>query len=143
MPVYVLVFAALMVLLVATVWVATLPWDKWDMVQASVIIALIIAVIKASLVVLFFMHVKLANKLTQVMVVAAFIWLGIMFVFTFTDYLSRGWLPDSSGWVAESTIPQSATKHEWVPPEHAAMRPQGEPTGVQPAGGRPTQNVQK
>ena len=37
MTTYVLVFIALMILLVATVWVATLPWDKWNMTQASVI----------------------------------------------------------------------------------------------------------
>jgi cytochrome c oxidase subunit IV len=131
MTTYTLIFIALMVLLVATVWVATLPWDKWDMVRASVIIALLIAVVKATLVVLFFMHVKLANRLTQVFVVAAFIWLGIMFVFSFTDYLTRGWLPNSSGWVAESRIAEPSTLRDgWTPPEHAAQRPQ-----VQPAGG--------
>jgi cytochrome c oxidase subunit 4 len=137
MVTYTLVFISLMVLLVATVWVAMLPWDKWDMVRASVIIALVIAVIKATLVVLFFMHVKMANRLTQVFVVSAFIWLGIMFVFSFADYLTRGWLPNSSGWVAESRLPEpSVLAPGWTPPEHVAQRP-----AVQPAGGRPVEHV--
>jgi cytochrome c oxidase subunit 4 len=144
MTTYVLVFIALMVLLVATVWVALLRWDLWHMGPLSVVIALAIATIKALLVVLFFMHVKLANRLTQTFVLAAFIWLGIMFVFTFTDYLTRGWMPNSSGWVAESTVPAPPAKQpEWVPAEHAAQRPQGNPNGVQPAGGRPTQSQDK
>lgn len=98
MVTYVLVFISLMVLLVATVWVALLPWDKWGHTQFSVVIALIIAIIKASLVIFFFMHVKLANRLTQMFVAAAFVWLGIMFVFSFQDYLTRNWLPNSAGW---------------------------------------------
>lgn len=143
MTTYVLVFISLMVLLVATVWVALLPWDKWHQTQVSVVIALIIAVIKATLVVLFFMHVKLAPKLTQTFVVAAFVWLGIMFVFSFSDYLTRGWLPDSSGWVAESTLPQPATKGEWVPTEHSAMRPGPDTNGIQPVSGRPPRHDAK
>lgn len=125
MTTYVLVFIALMILLVATVWVATLPWDKMHATAWSVVIALVIATIKAALVILFFMHVKISNRLTQTFVVAAFIWLGILFVFSFTDYLTRAWMPSSSGWVGHSTwVHDPYPTPQIMPPEIHAQRPQ-------------------
>ena len=56
---------------------------------ANTVVALTIAVIKATLVVLYFMHVRYSTRLIWVIVVAGFFWLGIMFVFTLSDYLSR------------------------------------------------------
>ena len=92
---YLIVFAALMVLLVITVAVAFYVHAG----NLNLLIALVIATIKAALVVLFFMHVKYASRLTKIFVVAAFLWLAIMFGFTFADYLTRDWLPVSRGWV--------------------------------------------
>ncbi len=54
-------------------------------------IALIIATIKASLVILFFMHVIHSTRLTWIVVISAFLWLGVLFVLTFADYLTRVW----------------------------------------------------
>ncbi|MDQ3135021.1 MAG: cytochrome C oxidase subunit IV family protein [Acidobacteriota bacterium] len=54
------------------------------------VVALTIAVSKALLVILFFMHVRYSSKLTMLIVVAGFFWLGIMIVLTMSDYLSRG-----------------------------------------------------
>ena len=54
-------------------------------------IALIIATIKAVLVILFFMHVIHSTRLTWVVVIGAFLWLGVLFVLTFADYLTRLW----------------------------------------------------
>jgi cytochrome c oxidase subunit 4 len=51
-----------------------------------------IAIVKALLVVLIFMHVKYSNKLVQTLVVASALWLLIMFGFTGGDYLTRGWI---------------------------------------------------
>lgn len=84
--VYLAIFAALMVLTALTVWVAF-----FDLGVYSDVVALVIAVIKASLVVLFFMHVKYSTKLTWLTVAAGFVWLGIFFILIFTDYLTRGW----------------------------------------------------
>ena len=50
-----------------------------------------IAVFKATLVVLFFMHVKYSTRLTWVVVVGSVFWLGILLALTMTDYLTRVW----------------------------------------------------
>lgn len=54
-------------------------------------IALGIAVVKASLVVLFFMHVRYNTPLMWVFAGAGFFWLMIMFALTMQDYVSRDW----------------------------------------------------
>ena len=56
------------------------------------VVAMTIAVTKAVLVILFFMHVRYGTRLIWVVVVAGFFWLGILFVLTGTDYISRGWV---------------------------------------------------
>ena len=61
-----------------------------DMKWLNTPIALTIAVIKATLVILFFMHVKYSSRLTQVIVAASLFWLGIMLTFTLSDYFFRG-----------------------------------------------------
>lgn len=87
-PVYIAVFVALLVLTSITVWVA---FHDWGFLNTP--IALGIAVVKATLVVLYFMHVRYTTRLTQVVVVSGFLWLLILFSFTLSDYVSRGWLP--------------------------------------------------
>jgi|SRR4029079_2279455 cytochrome c oxidase subunit 4 len=52
-----------------------------------------IACTKATLVVLFFMHVRWSSRLTWVVVASGIFWLLIMFTLTMTDYMSRGWVP--------------------------------------------------
>ena len=42
--------------------------------------------------------VKFGSRLTKVFVAASFLWLVILFVLTFMDYFSRGWLSNSKGW---------------------------------------------
>jgi cytochrome c oxidase subunit 4 len=81
------IFAALMVLTGVTVWVAFI-----DLGPLNDIVALAIAVTKAVLVILFFMHVKYSTRLTWLVVLGGFFWLGILLVMTLGDYLSRGWV---------------------------------------------------
>jgi hypothetical protein len=50
------------------------------------------------------MHVIEANRLTKLFVAGTFIWLVVMFAFTFTDYLSRQWTQASRGWVENPTV---------------------------------------
>lgn len=83
----VIVFLALMVLLVLTVAVAFL-----DLGNLGLAIAMTIAVIKALLILLYFMHVRFSSPLTWIFSGAAFFWLAIMFALTLNDYLTRGWL---------------------------------------------------
>jgi cytochrome c oxidase subunit 4 len=57
------------------------------------VVALAIAVAKALLVILFFMHVIYSNKLTKLTVAAGFFWLLILITMSLSDYLSRTFLP--------------------------------------------------
>lgn len=59
----------------------------------NVIIALAIAIIKASLVALFFMHIKGSSRLLHLAMAVGVIWLLIMLSLTLTDYFTRGWVP--------------------------------------------------
>ena len=59
--------------------------------------AIAIAITKATLVILFFMHVKYSSKLTKFVVASCFFFLAILFGLTMTDYLSRGWFTSPRG----------------------------------------------
>lgn len=85
---YFKVFGALMVLTAVTVGVAFL-----DLRIFNVVVAVTIAVVKATLVVLYFMHVKESEGLVKVTVVAGFFWFGILIALTLSDYFSRAWIP--------------------------------------------------
>ena len=85
--IYYSIFATLMVLTAVTVAVAFV-----DLGPLNNVVALSIAVFKATLVVLYFMHVRYSTRLTWVFVGAGFFWLGIMIALTLSDYLTRGWL---------------------------------------------------
>lgn len=61
-------------------------------VQLNTLIALAIATTKATLVVLYFMHVRYSSRLIWVIVTAALFWMAILFALTFADYWSRGWI---------------------------------------------------
>lgn len=83
---YFLIFGALALGTILT-WLAS----RVDMGWANTPIALLIATTKAVLVILFFMHVIHSSRLTWVVVIGAFLWLGVLFVLTFADYLTRHW----------------------------------------------------
>jgi cytochrome c oxidase subunit IV len=86
LPVYLGIFAALMVLTAVTVWVSRL-----DLGAMNTPVAMAVAILKAALVILFFMHVIHSTRLTWVVVIGSFLWLGVLFVLTFADYLTRHW----------------------------------------------------
>ena len=85
--VYYSVFAALMILTAGTVAVAFV-----DLGRLNIAVALGVAVVKATLVVLFFMHVKYSSRLVQLVVLASIVWLFMLFGITLSDYITRGWL---------------------------------------------------
>lgn len=91
--VYYSIFLALMVLTVMTVWVAFL-----DLGVFNNVVALGIASTKATLVLLFFMHLKYSSKLTWVFVLSGFFFLGVLLTITVSDVLTRGWDVLASGW---------------------------------------------
>lgn len=86
--VYFVIFGALIVGTVLTVAAAFADLDH-VFHGANTVVALTIAVIKATLVVLYFMHVRYGTRLTWVIVVAGFFWLLILFSLTMSDYLTR------------------------------------------------------
>ena len=85
---YLKIFALLIVLALLTTGLAFI-----DLHAFNTILAMTIAITKAVLVILFFMHVKYERRLTLVFAVAGFCWLAIMLILTASDYLTRGWLP--------------------------------------------------
>jgi cytochrome c oxidase subunit 4 len=59
----------------------------------NLVIALAIAIAKALLVALFFMHIKGSSRLLHLAAIAGLIWLLVLLSFTLGDYFTRGWVP--------------------------------------------------
>ncbi len=55
-------------------------------------VALLIAAIKASLIILFFMHARYSTGITRIVIIAGLLWFGILLIGTMDDYITRGWL---------------------------------------------------
>jgi cytochrome c oxidase subunit 4 len=92
---YIKVFIALMVLLVLTTAVAFVDLDKYLPGNFwSLLVAMLIALAKGLLILLFFMHVKFSSRQTVVFAGAGFAWLAILLVLTMSDYLTRNHPPD-------------------------------------------------
>jgi cytochrome c oxidase subunit 4 len=85
---YGLAWLVLLVLTGLTTGVAYIDMGVYNMVAAVAI-----AIIKALLIVVLFMHLTKSTMLTRVIASGALVWLGIMILLTMTDYVTRGWLP--------------------------------------------------
>jgi len=90
--IYLSVFAALCVLTVITVAVT-----GYDFGPLNLIVALAVAITKASLVVLFFMHARYSPKLTGVVIASSIAFFFILLFLILTDYLSRPWPLTAAG----------------------------------------------
>lgn len=75
---------------ILTVYAATIDLNHYFS-GLNIIVALVIATCKASLVVLFFMHGKYSPRRTQLVIICSVFWLAIMLFMTMSDYLSRPW----------------------------------------------------
>jgi cytochrome c oxidase subunit 4 len=84
--VYLTIFAALCALTVATVEVAGHDFGEYNL-----IVAVGIAIAKATLVVLYFMHARYSERLTGLVVATAIAFFFILVFLTMTDYVSRPW----------------------------------------------------
>lgn len=112
---YVGVFCALMGLLILTVGVYYIPFEDLtvggvNLGWLNTAIALTIAITKALLVMIVFMHLQHSSKLTWAVAGAGFVFLVIMITFTFADYQSRGVIPEAM------RVPVSQIKA--IPAEH-------------------------
>jgi cytochrome c oxidase subunit IV len=85
--VYYLVYAALIVLLLLTMGAHLFDLGAW-----SLLIAMVIAIIKAVLVLLYFMHLRYSSRLVWLFAGAGLAWLFLIFLYTLSDYISRGWV---------------------------------------------------
>ena len=111
---YLQIFAILLVLMFATIAASQI-----NLGELNIYVALVIAIVKALFVVLFFMHVKYSSRLTWCFAGAAFFWLTLMLAITASDYATRDWILATSGWEQTASnepgahIPITATN----PPE--------------------------
>ena len=85
--IYLTIFLALLVGTGLTVMAAFYEFPG----RLNTVVALTIATIKGTLVVLYFMHVRYSTRLVWVIVAAALFWMGILFALTFSDYNTRRW----------------------------------------------------
>jgi cytochrome c oxidase subunit 4 len=97
--VYIVIFLSLMVLTAATVGAAYVNLGAFN-----IVIALAIATLKATLVVLFFMHAKYSPGRTHLVIICAVFWLAIMLALTLSDYSTRGREGAQTAHIAEVTL---------------------------------------
>jgi cytochrome c oxidase subunit 4 len=90
---YITILVILLGLTVLTVLVSFAPLPPAGHVAAG----MSIAALKATLVVLIFMHALHSPRLTWCVILASIAWLLILFSLTYTDYLTRGSLPQMPG----------------------------------------------
>ena len=85
---YMIIYVALMLFLAATVMASEMPFSR----SGHLLVAMTIALIKAVLIVLFFMHVYYSAPLTWVVSVGSLLWVGLFLAFLLGDYAGRDWL---------------------------------------------------
>ena len=90
---YFMIFGALLALTALTTGVAYVNLGPWNTV-----VALVIACCKATLVLLFFMHLRWSTQLNRVVLLSALLWLVILIGITSIDFFSRHWTPTAAGW---------------------------------------------
>ncbi len=90
---YILVCGILVALTLLTVGVSFIPLPGvWH-----IVLGLLIAACKATLVVLFFMHALISDRVTWIVIAVMTFWLGILFVLSLSDYFTRGMVPFMPG----------------------------------------------
>ncbi len=94
---YFLVFAGLIVLTLVTATAATI-----DLGPLNIVVALLIAMCKAGLVILFFMHLRWSTRLIHFIAAASLFWLAILIALTLSDYRTRHWTPSPETWESSS-----------------------------------------
>ena len=96
LKIYYSIFGLLLALTGLTVAVAYV-----DLGVFNIFAALGIAAVKSTVVILYFMHVKYASKLTQLFVALGFCWLAILLGITSMDFASRAWISEPAGWAVQ------------------------------------------
>src|SRR5947209_2418606 len=87
------VFLTLIVMTFVTTLISYIDLGEWN-----IVVALLIAVFKASLVAWIFMGVRFVSSLTKLFVVAGLVWLSILVLLTYSDYTIRNWIYQARPW---------------------------------------------
>ena len=141
---YTMIYVWLVVLMLLTILASYL-----DLGPFNLAVAMVIAVIKATLVVMYFMHVKYSGRLIWIYAGGAFLWLGILLVLTYSDYLTRGAVPHRLpslptaglfdrprvlGGTAPAPSNQTKTNPRAIPRTDLSPSSTTQPTATQPSG---------
>jgi cytochrome c oxidase subunit 4 len=103
---YFLVFGALLTMTALTTGVAYIDLGPWNTVAA-----LVIACCKATLVALFFMHLRWSSRLMRIVLLSALLWLAILISLTTTDIFTRDWTPVPETWESSELILPNPPAH--------------------------------
>jgi len=122
---YYLIFFSLMVLTAITVAVAFV-----NLGSLNFPIAIAVAITKATLVVLFFMHVKYSSRMTKMVVGLAVFFLLVMLGLTMTDYATRDWFASPRG-------SSGAGTSQTITHDGGTLRPSNQPATMAPKGNAP------
>lgn len=99
---YILNFIALLVLLVLTVLAAEIRHETW-----GIVVALLIAVVKAGLIAMIFMHLWWSTPLIRVFASAALLWMAILFTLAWSDFFTRGAIAPVQSVNVDAEMPQT------------------------------------
>ena len=121
---YLGIFGSLMVLTAITIAVSFI-----NLGSLNFPLALAIAIVKATLVILFFMHLKYSSRLTKLVCGSAFFFLIVLFGLTMSDYLSRGWYTAPDGTTGPGQHPSVALSPPAPATAPAAKAEHGPATG--------------
>jgi cytochrome c oxidase subunit 4 len=116
---YFTIFGALMALTAVTVGAAYV-----DLGPLNFPVALTVALLKATLVILFFMHVKYSSTLVKLTVGGTLFFLACLFGLTMTDYLSRGMQASPKGTTGAGMLPRIAEAELPAPSAQALANPE-------------------
>lgn len=97
---YFAVFGSLLILTILTVVVSVIGLPQ----PASIIVAMVVACMKASLVVLWFMHLKFDDRFYSLIFVISIFFLVLFFAFTAFDVLTRGQVNAEEKWFSQDAI---------------------------------------
>jgi cytochrome c oxidase subunit 4 len=89
------ILLALLFLTFITVYIS-----RFDFGSANMLLAMAVASVKASLVVAIFMHMLWDTTINKIFFISSFLFLGLLFLFTFADLLARADLETRHGRVA-------------------------------------------
>lgn len=104
--VYLTVLVALIILLAANIYVASVDLGQFARYRAAVVLS--IATVQALLLVLYFMHVRYNARVLWLCILSGLAFIALMVSVIVLDFRAREWLPDPAAWSQPADAPQHA-----------------------------------